>query len=176
MIARLIAAVFVSSAVLSSGAARGAAPGIDPFAGVWAGPIDRREGDLLKGIDELELRIEPAGNGFRYTLAAPGRRLVTAELVPAGRPGVWEVGKGGGLFGMFGPRRTGNPLTGQELVWARNVEGGLVVYTLAIVDGAHRLDRMAWQRQGDRLVLEFQHREHGREPEHLLAVLQPRGR
>jgi hypothetical protein len=118
----------------------------DAFYGDWRGvtvEVDSGGDDLEITAEDLSVRIEPDGSGFRMhwtTLTHEGthgpmlRRPVEARFAPSGRPGVFafEPEQSSILLSLFGDPSTNNPLKGEPLLWARFADGALSVYGLVI--------------------------------------------
>lgn len=115
-------------------------------AGRWAGAAEAGRAELV---------VTPAARGFTVRLVVGGRTLFDAPFAPSDRPGVHEAAATG-LFAMLGTRRApANPLEGEELVWAREVPGGLVLSRLAIAAGKPMIEQARIARSGERVVLEI---------------------
>lgn len=115
-------------------------------AGRWAGAAEAGRAELV---------VTPAARGFTVRLVVGGRRLFDAPFTPTDRQGVHEAAATG-LFAILGTRRApANPLEGEELVWAREVPGGLVLSRLAIAAGKPMIEQARFVRSGERLVLEI---------------------
>lgn len=118
------------------------------FFGDWRGvaPVTEEGGRGLEvTAEDLSVRIEPEGNGFRMHWTAlthdgPNgelvRQAVDARFEPTDRPGVFAFHPEGSsiLLGLFGDPGTNNPLEGEPLLWARFDGQALSVYGLVIND------------------------------------------
>lgn len=115
-------------------------------AGRWAGAAEAGRAELL---------VTPGARGFTVRLVVGGRTLFDAPFAPSDRPGVHKAAATG-LFAILGKRRTpANPLEGEELVWAREIPGGLVLSRLAIAAGKPMIEQTRIERSGERVVLEI---------------------
>lgn len=132
--------------------AQGALP--DAFYGDWKGVAltsTEGTGSLEPAAEDLNVRIEPDGDGFRIYWTSLGhghsddplvREKIEARFAPTDRPGVFafDPETGSMLLNLFGNPATSNPLKGEPLLWARVADQTLAVYGLAInADGGFDL-------------------------------------
>ncbi|HSA80381.1 MAG TPA: hypothetical protein VLE23_06130 [Geminicoccaceae bacterium] len=130
---------------------------IQDFSGDWRGAELRTSGDD-KGLqftpEDLDVQIRGNGDGFHMTWTGFSRQdggeltrqKTEASFTPTDRPGVYAFDPGGVslLSRLFADPATGNPLTGETLLWARLVGPTLTVYSLAIDShGGFDLERYA---------------------------------
>lgn len=139
----LLLPLLLAVSVAAAGGARAEPAAV---AGRWAGAGEAGRAELV---------VTPAASGFTVRLVLGGRTLFDAPFAPSDRPGVHQAAATG-LFAMLGTRRApANPLEGEELVWAREVPGGLVLSRLAIAAGKPMIEQARFVRSGERLVLEI---------------------
>jgi hypothetical protein len=184
---RLLGAIVVGALAAWPLLAGAETPGLEAFAGAWQGRAADVAGAALAAPEaavplDLALTIEADGFRLRWTGLARGTdgRLAFAPLeaafAAAGRDGVFEYRAEGAslLERMFAAPATGNPLSGETLLWARLEGDRLVVYSLAIAsDGRFDLDRYAWQRTGSDLAVRYSLRTGVAEPLVVEAALAP---
>jgi hypothetical protein len=107
---------------------------IAAFYGSWKGTGEAHSPDGYFGMTarDLDVRIEPKGNGFTVawtTVTHPGgdigsaktrRKSSSIDFLPSGKPG------------LFRAARPGDPLVGDAYAWARIKGQTLTVYVLNI--------------------------------------------
>lgn len=125
----------------------------DRLAGVWQ----------AAGEDSFVRVIELGGDdrGFRLRVALAGGREWQGRFEPGPKPGLFGVSEeGGGILDWFSRRRSGQPLEGAPVDWARAAADGLVVYRLDILaSGRFELLRIALTpADGTLLVRTVEHR------------------
>ena len=132
--------------ILAAGPAFGQDALPAPFYGTWQGEtLTSQEGskEIDVTAEDLGVRIEPDGDGFRMHWTALSREKhggpltrqpVDARFEPSGRPGVFafDPEQSSMLLQLFGSPSTNNPLEGEPLLWARLADDSLSVYGLAI--------------------------------------------
>lgn len=141
---------------------------IEAFVGSWKGQEPRSPTAALPP-DALNLEVQKHADGFRMSwpdLSAENQGSVGVDNIDASfsatdRAGVYEYAPKSGsmLTRMFASPKTGNPLTGETLLWAR-VDGlNLTVYSMKIdLNGGFDLDHYSWTRTEDGLQLTFKKR------------------
>jgi hypothetical protein len=133
-------------------------PGIENFAGSWKGvelQVEGDAGDLALEPKDLDVQIQSSGSGFSVSWTGlvredggPLKRQSNeASFVATDRPGVYAFEPGGAsMFSrLFADPATGNPLTGETLLWARLAGETLTIYSLA-VDSRGRFDLVRYAR------------------------------
>jgi hypothetical protein len=131
-------AVFVLLGWLGSASAVSAAENLSiaAFYGSWKGTGQANMPGGYFGLTarDLDVRIEPKGNGFNVTwttITHPGgdigkaktrRKSSSIDFLPGGKPGVFKAA------------RQGDPLAGEPYIWARIKGQTLTVYVLHIDD------------------------------------------
>jgi hypothetical protein len=119
-------APLIALLVLLFTTAPGAAGVFDRLAGVWQ----------AAGEDSFVRLIELGGDdrSFRLRVALVDGREWQGRFEPGPRPGLFSVSEeGGGILDWFSRRRSGQPLEGAPVDWARATADGLVVYRLDIL-------------------------------------------
>jgi hypothetical protein len=118
----------------------------EAFYGDWKGVAltsTEGTGKLELTAEDLNVRIEPADDGFRIYWTSLGhgdsddqliRKKAEARFAPTDRPGVFafDPEDGSMLMGLFSDPSTSNPLEGEPLLWARIADQTLAVYGLMI--------------------------------------------
>lgn len=141
---------------------------IEAFAGSWKGQKASSASDALPP-DVLSLKVQEEAAGFRVSwldLSARGQGGgvvddIAASFSATDRPGVYEYAPTSGslLTRMFASPKTGNPLKGETLLWARVDDFTLAIYSMKIdLNGGFDLDHYSWTRNEDGLQLTFKKR------------------
>jgi hypothetical protein len=173
--------VVVAGVALAAAAAAADDATIEDFVGTWRGSTLATSGDaagLALEPADLDVEIEQDGGGFRMRWTGLARQEggglarheIDASFTPTDRPGVYAFAPGGSsMFSrLFADPATGNPLEGQNLLWARLAGSTLTVYSLAIdYRGGLELDRYARTLTADGLAVLYTHR---RENDRILTV------
>ena len=114
------------------------------FFGRWQGQTAAADAGVAVQPSDLDVEIQPASNGgfiVRWTeLRAAGkdvrRQPVEARFAPTERPNVFAFTEDPSLLAsLFASPDTGNPLAGDQLLWARIDGDTLIVYSLALDPG-----------------------------------------
>ena len=141
---------------------------VDPFLGHWtnsrivSAPVDLQP-DLLKA------HIQSQDQGFQITFTDLGKSIqgwdgdhdINAHFDPANRPGVFEYVHKSGSFleRMFASPKSGNPLLGETLIWARIDDELLAVYIMNVNEnGGLLLDHYSWTRTETGMDFSFSQR------------------
>jgi hypothetical protein len=135
----------VATIALASHAAE--ASGIGDFAGTWQGKTVEAPAGATFQPGDFDSGITVEADGFTLRYRPLGGEPVDARFYAQAEPGVYGVEQStGGVLGMFAKRRTGNPLAGETLRWARVAGDSLIVYALSLDPEGH-LDLDRYQRQ-----------------------------
>ena len=141
---------------------------IEAFEGRWKGR-DAPSGTDTLPQDVLRLEIRRDADGFQISwddLGAGSEGNLDVDSIdvrfsPTDRVGVYEYAPKPGslLTRMFASPATGNPLTGETLLWARIDGSTLAVYSMKIdLNGDFELDHYSWTRVGDGVQLRYSKR------------------
>lgn len=126
--------------------------------------------------ERWEVEATAADQGFAVSVRRAGQAYFSGRFVPTARPGVFEAAATG-LFAALGRKRAPmNPLEGEELVWAREVAGGLVLGRLSIENDRPLVRTLRLEREGDRLRLRLERLEGERLLGDAELALEPTGR
>jgi hypothetical protein len=156
-------------------APRAAEPAPVALAGEWAGPVEASEIDAAVPGETIGMTLSGGAAGFTLRWAVPLIGVAEASFVATAREGVYAV-KTGGMFSMFSSGGAGNPLEGQQLLWARAQGPTLVVYSFEIArSGAFTLGRYECVRDGDSVNVRFTRRATNEESRLLTARLDRQG-
>lgn len=173
------------SLVLCVSSARAADEPLAPFYGAWQGVgIDVHAAELEPTADDLDVAIQPDGDGFRarWTTFQHGpldrteRQTFEARFGPTERPGVFAFDQQQpSLFGrLFAAPATGNPLEGETLLWARLQDDTLTLYSLALTEeGGFDLNRHAWTLRDDGLSVTYTRRTEKGQVTRIAGRLEP---
>lgn len=137
-------AFLLAALVLS--ASPGAAD-VERLSGSWRGvELEAYVGRSPLAAGDIELAVRPEPTGLRLAFRTLDGERIEVALVPGEAPGVFEVPRQrGGWLGRFFSPGTGNPLRGEQLLWARIDGPELVVYSLKLGRGGDfALDRYAY--------------------------------
>lgn len=141
---------------------------IEAFVGSWRGQKAPSATDALPP-DMLSLDVQEGADGFRISWLDLGSRnrgnvgvdKLDASFSATNRAGVFEYAPTSSslLTRMFASPKTGNPLKGETLLWARVDGPTLTVYSMKIdLNGGFDLDHYSWTRIEDKLQLSFKKR------------------
>lgn len=140
--------------------------------GDWQGRIETAEPPLGEFGQPARLSLKRDGSGFSLSWKLSDQALAEVEMAPTSRPDVYGPSAKGGMLSMFGSDSPANPLAGEPLLWARAAEGGLIVYSMSIMQGgAFALDRASWKLDGDGLVLHYTRRDGASQEQAMTARL-----
>lgn len=164
----LLLLVLLSMPALAAAAAE-PAPG--SLVGTWGGPVEASEVASVPQGETIGMTLSGGTGGFTVRWKVPLLGVTEASFAPTARPGVYAV-KAGGMFSLFGSRGPGNPLDGQQLLWARTDGPTLVVYGFEVAkDGAFNLARFECARDGDEVSVRYSRRVSGAGEQPLTARL-----
>lgn len=158
MIASILASVLFTTMAIS------ASP-VSEFVGPWSGQAIEKPYDTVKA-KVISIEVEERDDGFELSwndLSPNGGdtlsgQPLTVHFASTDREGIFEAQPEGGslLDQMFTSPKTGNPLDGEPLLWARIDSETLTVYSLRIDEnGQFDLDHYSWIRTDDGLALHY---------------------
>lgn len=159
--------VTVCVLVLCIPSAQAADASLDQFYGEWQGvdlEVHTATAELKPVVDDLDVAIQPDGDGFRVRWTSfqrdasdrLERQAFEARFGPTERPGVFAFDQDQrSFFGrLFAAPASGNPLEGETLLWARLGEASLILYSLGLTErGRFDLNRHQWTLAGDQLTV-----------------------
>lgn len=158
---------FLLVLLLASGARADLPRGL---AGYWRGSVAEAGVEL-----PVDIRLDPADNGFEIAITLPRTLPFKATLVPAAAPGVFEEAQTGGLFSFFRSGRDRSVLDGRPLLWARRAAEGIIAYRLQIgSSGDVEFLRIALAPSADGLEVTVERRLDGVAQPGMQGVLQRR--
>ncbi|MGH1477171.1 MAG: hypothetical protein ACRBM6_00335 [Geminicoccales bacterium] len=158
VIASLLASVLLTTTASSASL-------VSEFAGPWSGQTIEKPYDTVEA-EMIGIEIEERDDGFELSWndlspngeeALSGQPLI-AYFAKTDRDGVFEAQPEDGSFldQMFASPETGNPLDGENLLWARIDSETLSVYSLKIDEnGQFDLDHYSWVRTDGGLALHY---------------------
>jgi hypothetical protein len=154
---------------------RAAEPAPASLVGDWSGPVEISETSPGLAGESIGMTLSGNAGGFSLRWTVPLVGTAEASFVATDRDGVYAV-KTGGMFSMFSSGAAGNPLEGQQLLWARTDGPTLIVYSFEIAEaGAFSLARYECARDGDEVSVRYTRRTTDEGERLAVARLQPAG-
>jgi hypothetical protein len=145
-------------AVLPAIGLRADEPAPASLVGEWAGPVEMSEIDGLEVGQTIGMTLRGDAAGFELRWSVPLVGTAEASFVPGSHDGVYAI-RTGGMFSLFSSRGPANPVSGQQLVWARTEGPVLIVYSFEIArGGAFALARYECAREGEMVMVRYTRR------------------